>query len=266
MKAHNMHKKIIQYSFTIFALAILNLFFAIDSFANDANSINIIIDDITLPHESFPHGVPQLWPWAQKPSIRIDITVPLSWSQIIAWGQAYESASGNPSINSRIHIKDLKLYILSKTSGIWQLIQNSNRVTGAAYHEDFKDGIHIPIEQKNENSKGTSVQLIKGYNYHFWPTSGKADINVNEVKAVFVTVKARLICNDPNLPDDRTSAQLLLSVGADFWADKDSHFDYFKSSIGTRCGRFKFLKPEWQSYNMITLLKDQVLQNPPPIE
>ena len=227
------------------------------------NSLEDIIDDITLPHEGLPHGVPENYNWAKAPRKGAQ-QPPEGWTAAIAWGQLYEWAEGNPATNTRVQIRDMELYYLSKTDGQWHALQKSLRVEGAAYVEDFVGDVNKPADIRSEEDGSISVTVGGGYNFHFWPSSGRVEFPANDVEGCFVTLQCRLILDDPNGVDDREEARYLMSVGGDWWESMTAVWDNWTTNADMGIGRFRFVTSEWRGYNMISLPVEQVRENPPP--
>jgi hypothetical protein len=233
--------------------------------ASKINSIQTIIKDMQGLHEAMPHGVPKHYNWATAPNIGMGNN-PKNFQAAIAWGQVYESAEGNPAKNSRVQIRNIKAYILSKKDNKWRLLQNSTGVDGAAYHEDFAGDANKPANVRNESDGTISVKAGDGYNFHFWTKTGRATINPNDIAGIFTTAQARLVTDDTKNPDDRFKARYLLNVGGDYWQDLTAKWDNFKTNGGIGMGKFKFVTTEWQAFNMITRSPDEISKNPPPID
>ena len=230
------------------------------------NSINTIISDMKLPHEGKAHGIPESWNWAKGPRINMGNN-PGPFRAMTAWGQVYEGAGGNPAKNTRVQLRDMKAYMLSKKDGKWHLLQGTQGVEGKAYREDFAADVSKPADIRQEADGGVSVKAGGGYNFHFWPSTGRAWIDPDDIAGMFTTVQARLIIEDPNQPDDRASARYLLSVGGDYWLDMKALWKADWTANGDMAiGRFKYIKPEWQAFNMTTLSEDDIRRNPPPLE
>jgi hypothetical protein len=216
-----------------------------------------------LPHEGRPHGVPSGYDWYAKP--RKGAPEPgQGWTAAIAWGQVYEWAGGNPATNSRIQIKDLAMYYLSKKDNKWHLLQSAVRVSGANYREDFVGDANKPANTRVENDGSVSVTCGGGYNYHFWPNTGRITIPANDVAGCYVTVKARLVVDDATKPDDRDKAKYLMSVGGDWWLSLTAPWDNWTTNWDIGIGRFRFITSEWKSYNMYSVPADSIRKNPPP--
>ena len=231
------------------------------------NTVQTLVDDMTLPHESRPHGVPDSYDWSQEPRIGMG-NDPGKFRALIAWGQLYEAAEGNRAKNTRVQMRDLKTYVLSKADGKWRMVQNSEEVEGAAYVEDFVDDISRPSDLRPESSGGISVTAGGGYNFHFWPRANPSRVSIepSDIGGVFTTLRARLIVADSSQPDDRNSARYLLSVGADYWLSPEAQWDQFKTNGEVGIGRFRYVGKAWQSFNMTSLSADQLRRSPPPLE
>lgn len=222
-----------------------------------------IIGDMNLPHEGRPHGVPDNYNWAINPR-RGAVEPPADWTAAIAWGQLYEWIEGNPADNTRVHLTDLELYYLNKNDNKWYRIQKAVRVSGAAYREDFAGDDNIPADIRLEPDYSVSVTCGNGRNFHFWPNSGRVSIPKNVVAGCFVTIKARLIADDPLKEDDRDSARYVLSVGGDWWLSLTAQWDNWTTNADMGIGRFRFVGKEWRSFNMYSVTDSTIRNNPPP--
>ena len=229
------------------------------------NSVGEIINDMTLPHEAAPKGVSLSYDWAQKPRLGMGNT-PGKFTALIAWGQVYETSAGNTATNTRVELKNIRTYVLSRKTNQWTRVQATTSVDGAAYREDFANDQSKPAMVRNESSGGLSVVAGNGYNFHFWPTSGRVTIDPNDIAGVFTTVQARLVLDNPNAPDDRNKAQYLLSMGADYWLNQSAQWDNFKTNGDVGIGRFKLVTTQWKAFNMSSATPQQLRQNPPPLE
>ncbi len=227
------------------------------------NTLEDVIGDISLPHEGLPHGASH-FDWGKAPRAGAK-NPPSGWTAAIAWGQLYEWIDGNQATNTRVQIRDLQMYYLSKTDNKWHELQKSLLVEGAAYREDFAGDINKPADIRKESDGSISVTTGKGFNFHFWPKPGRVLIPENDVAACFVTVQCRLIPDDPNGVDDLDSARYLMGVGGDWWKSMTAQWDNWTTNADMGIGRFRFVTKEWQGHNLITLSPEETLQNPPPL-
>jgi hypothetical protein len=237
--------------------------FLFPSIIQAQTTLDEIITDITLPHEGRPHGVPTTFDWGVKPRVGA-LEPPAGWNAAIAWGQLYEWVGGNPAINTRVQIKDLEMYYLSKADQKWHLLQKSVGVDGNAYVEDFAGDVNKPADKRIEKDGSVSVKAGGGYNFHFWSKLGRVKYPVNDVAGIYVTVKARLVVDKADLPDDRATAKYVMSVGGDWWQTMTIGWDQWKTNADMGISRFRFVTPEWKSYNMCSVPAAKVRLNPPP--
>lgn len=246
-------KKLISFLLLLFITVLLNA----------QTSLQEIIGDMTLPNEGIPHGALPSYDWQSKP--RAGALEPKAgWTAAIAWGQVYEWAGGNTATNTRIQIKDLTLYYLSKKDNKWYLLQSDVRVSGANYREDYVGDVNKLADIRIESDGSISTTCGDGYNFHFWPVTGRSTFPANEVAGCFVTVKARLIVDDNTKPDDRDKAKYLMSVGGDWWESLTAQWNNYKTNTDMGIGRFRFITNEWKSFNMYSVPTDTIRNNPPP--
>jgi hypothetical protein len=229
------------------------------------NTVQTVIDDMKLPHEGKPHGVPKHWDWANGPKKGLGNN-PGRFRAMIATGKVYEDIWGNPAKNTRVQIRNLEAYYLSRKDATWHLLQQSSTVDGKAFREDFKDDYSRPADIRREPSGGISVKAGGGFNFHFWSPNGRTLIDPTDINGIFVTVQARLIVDQKNLPDDRHLARYLLSVGGDYWINKTARWaGTGVNNNDISLGRFKYVTIDWKAFNMSTLNEYEIRQNPPPL-
>jgi len=242
---------------------LLFFLFLLPAFIQAQTTLDEIITDMTLPHEGRPHGVPTSIDWALKPRVGA-LVPPTGWNAAIAWGQVYEWINGNPATNTRVNIKDLEMYYLSKADQKWHLLQKSVGVDGNAYVEDFAGDVNKPADKRIEKDGSVSVKAGGGYNFHFWSKLGRVKYPIGDVAGIYVTVKARLVVDKTDQPDDRDKAKYLMSVGGDWWQTLTIAWDQWKTNADMGISRFRFVTPEWKSYNMCSVQADSLRKNPPP--
>ncbi|UBF25959.1 hypothetical protein K9N68_31220 [Kovacikia minuta CCNUW1] len=229
------------------------------------NSVQTIVSDMQPPHEGMPRGVPKDFSWARGPRVGMGNN-PKGFRAMTAWGQLYEPAQGNPASNSRVQIRNIKAYLLSKRDRRWHLLQNSKLVQGAAYRQDFAGDANKRADIRYERDGSLSVKTSDGYNFHFWAKGRRASIDPDDVAGIFTTVQARLIVDDPQRPNDLVKARYLLSMGGDYWLDSTAKWNKFSTNGDIGIGKFKYVTPQWQAFNMSTLSPAEIRRNPPPVE
>jgi hypothetical protein len=230
------------------------------------NSVDLIASDMTLPHEALPSGVPDSYDWQTAPRLGYGNRAPDGWTSFIAWGQVYQAVGGSPAPNTRVELRNIAAWVFDLQTNSWTGLQAETLVEGAAYVEDFADNASRPADIRAEPGGGLSVRLADGYNFHFWPASGRVPVPQRPIGGVFTTVEARLIADDPASPDDRAEARLLLAMGADYWRAADAEWQPDWSTVGdVAIGRFRFVTEDWQSFNMTTASAALLCAHPPPL-
>ena len=230
------------------------------------NSLQLIRDDMNLPHEGVPRGLPPTTDWAAGPRIGWGNNPPNDWNAMIPWGQIYADSRGNPAVNVRCQIRNMQAWYLSKKDDQWKKWVLTSRIDGANYAEDFQNDVNIPADIRQEGpGAGISVPPpSQGYNFHFWSEEGRIVMDPLDIAGVWVSIEARLIAANENLPDDRDAARLLFSAGADYWQSPTAAWDQWKTNGDIGIGRFRYLTSKWQAFNMHTLSEAQLQSNPPP--
>lgn len=261
-----MRIKKFSFLFCLFALVVGCCFaYKVDAeIPKPINSIATIIYDMTPPHEGKIRGIPKSVDWVLRPRVGMGSNSE-GFKAMTAWGQLYEDSQGNPATNSRVQIKNIQAYMLSKRDGKWHLLQSSKIVDGDAYREDYVGNINKPADIRKESDGSISVKAGQGYNFHFWSANGRVSIDPNDVDGIFTTVQARLVTDNPQQPDDRSTARYLLSMGGDYWLNLTTQWDQWATNGDIGIGKFKYVTPNWQAFNMITLSPTKIRQNPPPI-
>ncbi len=230
------------------------------------NSLEIIWNDMDLPHEAIPSGVPETMDWRLAPRLSYGNNPPEDWTAMIPWGQVYAvDGDVQTGTNTRFQIRNMQTWYLSKSTNTWILWIKSSNIEGANYAEDFQNDINIPADIELEtDGGGISASLQPGYNFHFWTAGDRIEIDPTDIAGVWSSMEARLIVADTNNPDDRHTAKLLFSAGADYWKAVDSEWDQWKTNGDIGIGRFRFIKNDWQVFNMHTLTAEQLANQPPP--
>ena len=239
------------------------------------NSLNRILYSMSGPHEGAPHGVPSYWSWGQVPSLQ-GATPPAGMSAITGWGQIYSDASNTQPANVRVELRNMETYVWSKSGRAWIRVQGTTPIDGAHYVENFAGNASIPTDLRAELDGGTSTGMMPGFNFHFWPRSGRGSLsNPADVGAVYTTVQARLILDNPNGPDNRSQARYLANTGADWWRTPTATFGDGTNNPGVGQSRFTYLSSNWTAVNFYTggpiasapgsWTEAQLGANPPPV-
>ena len=176
------------------------------------------------------------------------------WNAILPWFVVFDGV-GNGASNTRVQLRNLVLYIKSKSTGQWNLARRSVGVGGELYPKTLQGSQVWSPDVRTEGDGSTSV-LPPGGNlvYHGW--GSKDDINGADVGAILISMQARLIKNNPSGTDDRAQAKYLLHVGGDYYPERSTRLSdmapgNFIPGIGV--SRAKLVTSEWQAFNFSTI-------------
>jgi hypothetical protein len=230
------------------------------------NRIDTVMADMTAAaHEGQPHGI--VADWSVHPRWGSGIAPSTDWFAFTHWGQIYEALEGNPSVNYRVNIRNLQAHILYKSDNAWHQVQSTIAADGAAYREDFANDQNIPAVKRAEADGSISVTVGNGYNFHFWPTSGRATIDPTNIAGVFTTFQARLIPNDFAQVDDRDAAHVVASAGGDYWRSLSAQWAADWSNNGDYAiGRFKYVRKQWRCFNAWAGDSTYIKAHPPQMD
>jgi hypothetical protein len=237
------------------------------------NSLDTIVADMTLMNDAELAGIPSHYGWSKGPGFVFMGNVPRGtntpswwkvddprfksgdwWKAALAWLVVFDGA-GNRALNTRVEVRDLEIYMKSKSSGSWRLLDHSPGVDGHNYPKSLQGEAVLPPDTRTGPGGGTAIRPPGGsLVYHGW--GRMADVDGPDVAAIFVTLQARLVTDDPAGPDDRALARYLIHVGGDYYPDRSTRVSdlgpaYYFPGIGV--SRAKLVTSEWQSFNFATV-------------
>lgn len=269
------------------------------------NSVDTVIGDMSLENDARLDGIPD-FPWATGPrpaavlmgaapsgarmhswwrddsAVRREYKGTELWTAFVQWFVVFEGV-GNGARNVRVETRRARSFYLSKSTGQWKLLgehPGSEWFRASKSNLTFADG-KVDARTNADGSVAIKVPMKAQYAYHgIWPL-GKIDIArvVGDMGALFTTVQARLVVDDPSLPDDRSQAVLLMQSGADYYPNtKASAKDAVPPGAGL--SRSKRITSSWQSFSFATLdvarqdyhgapasiSADVFRSNPPPLD
>lgn len=273
--------------------------------AKTINSVQTIVDDMGLSNDAPLLGIPDFqwavnvnpgqlsmgadprgciahaW-WQNATAVRPEYKDCDYWTGYVQWFVVFEGV-GNNANNVRVESRNPQSWYLSKSTGQWKLM---GEAAGTGWFNATKTNVmwvpgQLDIYTGEGGSTVMKVDRNHPYSYHgIWPQN-KIDISayVHDIAAVYTTVQARLVVDNPNLPDDRNQAIWLFQSGADYYPYPGaSASDSLPPGVGL--SRSKKITSEWQSFNFATLnnaRRDysgpveplstaQLFQNPPPLQ
>lgn len=169
--------------------------------------------------------------------------------------------SAHSATNTRVHFRNMRLYIKSRSTQQWVSYGVSPGVSG---YNTQKTSLFAgsEAEDKRINADG-SVEIKPPVNqalaWHGWWNLGRVSIQPNDIEAVFVTLQARLTVDNPALADDRAAAQLGIHVGADYYLDPSTSWDVIIPAVAL--SRTKRITNSWQAFSAMTF-SDVGVQEP----
>ncbi|SED08525.1 hypothetical protein SAMN02787142_2520 [Burkholderia sp. WP9] len=225
--------------------------------ADDAAPLTITIgkavQQMKIPHEAIPYGVPASYNWRTQPVVYGISATARNFRAMTGWGQIFR-ASGTDPISLRVSLRNLRTYVLT-TSGKLKLVQSENSFDGAQFRTDYKYNRHTQANTGRDQQGNTVVTTNPFAAFHFWPASARAAIDPQAVRGVIVTLEAKL---DPE-PGSKVadlSKRLVLSVGADYWLAMDSEWDNYRTNLGVGEGRFEYVGTQWKCFTMTTITRE----------
>jgi hypothetical protein len=225
--------------------------------SSEPSSTSRSLFDMSGRHDGTPLGVPGNFSWQAGPEIQA-ARPPAGWNAMLAWGQVYPDANQpRPPANLRIQVAGVTVYGL--VGGTWTVLQESHRFGGGHFSPTYSGGA-IRAITRPESTGGISVLPHPGRPYHFYPSS-RVVIPAG-LTGVVVAVQARLILDDPNGPDTRPQAKLMLGAGLDWFGGLAGN----TKTRGACVGRMTWLTSEFQTFVCHTFSSPGVLEaNPPPL-
>lgn len=230
-----------------------------------------ISNDMIGRNEGNPHGVPLSWAWASAPAAGLLNKPPAGWNAATAWGIIYLPAQDNPATNTCVNLRNMQLYFFSKTMHTWTLLQNTSQPGGDAYRENFSGSSIQADVMKNPDGTETVCSVGQGswtgYNYHFY-AGARGQFNNSDVGGWVAILQARLVVENPGLPDDRSTARYLISAGADYWPSVNGALPASYGGVvpSIANGKLKYAQIGWRSFAMTSMTAAQLAQYPPPID
>ncbi|MFZ4542222.1 MAG: hypothetical protein ACOYNL_10610 [Rickettsiales bacterium] len=268
------------------------------------NSVQTVVEDMTLENDSQLDGIPafrwatgpnpaaimmganprganmQAW-WREMPNVLTEYKDDDLWTAYVQWFLIFEGV-GNRANNVRVEIRNAHTYYLSRATNTWHLVGES---VGSHWFQATKSNLlwaNDNVDQRIAPDGSVAIKIPENSPnvYHGIWEPGKIDISsiVGDMSALFTTVEARIVVDDPTQPDDRNLANLLLHVGGDYYPDMNANAgNAFPPAAGV--SRAKRITNQWQAFNFATIdaarqdyqggsaaiPTNQFRSNPPPL-
>lgn len=185
------------------------------------------------------------------------------WPVIQPWMLIEVAEGQNAAVNTRVRLSQIRLNVLRQSTGRWERVQTTT-ISGETFDGDAINP--IPDTSDPKYIVGNAVDIVPPHKrtmtYHGWGELQWWD--TWDIRAVHVSVDARLVVNDRSKPDDRSKAAYVLQVGGDYKPsgvenprdDPKMHLgngQYYYPGIGN--SRNRRIYREWRTYNFCTLLE-----------
>jgi len=227
---------------------------------SSCNTVDTIVADMTGDGDVEPRS-----PWTDgSATVEAGNDAPSWASDLTGWGEVYRDITDADDTNTKVEVRNMRVYLLSQSTGQWTLLNSTVDVGYGGYQEDYSGS--APLEEEQTTSDGgTAVKIPHGSVFHFWPSGGNVvPVDTDDIGGIFVAVQGRLVVADSSQPDDTATARYLLSLGADYYGNGMccSEADPNGEVGGSR---FKRVTTDWRWYNFTTIAS-QISSNPPPLE
>jgi hypothetical protein len=191
---------------------------------------------------------------------------------VLPWFVQFEG-TGNGASHTRVQIRNMRLFVKSRSSGEWSRLIDSDRFSGIQCDQG-SNYFHCPQQARvSDDGDSTSSLPLSNLNLHGW-WGGREPIESWDMAAMVISVEARLIKDSDDGVDDRSKAKYLLQVGADYYPTDASH-DRILEAVGV--SRAKQVTNDWQAFTFTTLgdvgkqepgggiSSSELRKNPPPL-
>ncbi len=206
------------------------------------------LEDMNRESEALPTdllGRPLKFDWMSRGRVGMG-NDPKSFSQLIPWAVVL-AAPHNRKESARVQIKNLEVFLLSKTTGRWSRGSFPEHWKGAKLSHRLRN--QVVGELKVELGTDPDTLFVDANSIaHFWPEGGRRPIDSEDIAGVYVTIQARL---DPS--DYKGGGRYLMNMAADYWRSNSARWDNLKSNGDVAISRLKYLRPEWRRFSMATL-------------
>lgn len=205
--------------------------------------------DMTLPHEHAPNGVPTNYQWKYAP---FESPAAPDYRAMTAWGQWYRCDGAGLDDNDVLELHNVQTWQLGY-DGVWRQSQTGN-LSGAAYPENFQGApIAANVVAWGPGSWGKVRMSAPGRNFHFY-SSQRTGYDATQVRAVVTAAEVRLWAYSPS------TQCTVAGMGADYWQGVSSG-----SVKGATLGRLVHVDTSWRLITSTFGDEQAAYSNPPPI-
>lgn len=242
-------------------------------------SIDNVINDMNAPSETLPVKAEFNWQWhpvITQHAPRGDAIA--SWwagnrprwcFSALSWFTIYE-AENNRASNSRVQVKNLRMYFLSEKTRKWQRADLSKSPKVGLWKYPF-ESVSGKSGERMELDGGKSVKPHYPLFHHGYGNTHVIQ-DPGDIRAIYVAMDFRLILENPDKEDDRNWASYVVNVGGDYYPGTDSTMSWslgYAPGIGN--GRYLRASTRWRTATLLVPNKDygstmeEMRENQPPL-
>jgi hypothetical protein len=143
------------------------------------------------------------------------------WEVLVPWFVIYPGVD-HKAANFRVKVSEIEVVMRIKSTGELKKIDTGDGKPGWAANYKFNLGAKIgKAEPRVESDGQLSYKLTEAFN-PIHGSKSRYDLRANgidpaDIASVQVSAKTQLILDDPMGVDDRAVAQILFSIGADYY-------------------------------------------------
>jgi hypothetical protein len=214
-----------------------------------STTVGAAIQQMQMPHEALPNGVPTSYDWAAAPVVW-QAAPPAGFTAMTGWGQIqFASGAGTTAAADTVQLRNFITYALN-SSGQLTVVQNQGTIAGSLMLPTFANNTSFPTQMTNAGGV-TTVTLNPNESFQFWPTN-RSPLPAG-TQALVVTCEAKISppagATDPNI-----NKSYILSLGADWWQSMTAQWNSsYSTNAGVGNGRFVYLTTDWQGITFTSI-------------
>lgn len=204
----------------------------------------ILIDGFK-PHEALPLGPPKSYDWAHGPRRGRWNSPPAGFLAGTGWGQIFYIDSYKMARASTMFVRRFQTFICSKGphGQQWSSTQQG-ALEGRQFHPDFEGNLNKPAMTFNQTAEEAEISFEPGQAFHFWPRSGRFDLSNRDLCGWLVVLQAK--------QRSENAGELLIGLGADYWATRTAPWDNYKTNKDVGIGRMRLGRENWKWVGLTT--------------
>lgn len=243
-------------------------------------TIDTVIKDMSLSSEAMV--IDPKYDWQSKPKVTqwapSGTILPSWWTgtrpqwcyNVLTWYTAFE-AQGNAATNTRLAVRNLRIYVLSNKTRTWTLVDAVAQPYTDLWKYPFNyAGDYTAAAMRKETDGGYSMKpKYPNFEHGYGKTAALAD--PSDVRAVFMAIDFKLVVDNPALADDRAKARYVVDVGADYYPGKGMSWGLgYAPGLGN--GRYLLATNDWRTATLLVPNKsmnatsEEIRTNPPPLK